>query len=796
MNIFNSFIEQNNVVWQEGLTEIDRSLDAISKEEKKVFQDLNELFCLTLSTQNPIQSIEGPFDKKLLLYKLSETFLNPPSHNAVALNILNLITTSKPREYRLVLNVWLGPYFDFKGTLLANRIVKLHLRSLHANEIFTLFSKNSSAFPNLHSLTLENSDLTFSEEQLKSLGKLKHLSKDYPHLKKITLIGPKITNEIVNQWIKAFKNNLTTLKLKNCAHKDLNDVLRFNLAEIPELGSVHFNECKNITHKMIRLIGKNCKKLTSLNLDNSPNISQKLISKIIQHTPSLHKLCLSNHQYITDDLLEGILKQSGKTLQALDISGCTQITDEAILKILNYCPNLTDLNLERCFKLTQKSIEALVKAPIKLTAIHFEELQDLTDEHVGIIGKRFGKELHTISIKYCYKITDKSANLLVDTCSNLKVICLFGSPLLTSKILHTLYSKFPDCISHFQKEAFKGNAVFECLLGSCYASGVGLTKDEKQAFHYVQKAANQNLGHAQRLLSIWYTTGTYVIKDEKEGLKWLEKAAKLGYAPAQTILGFHCLKEHKHVEAIEWFEMAAYQKIPDAQCALGTFYLKGMGMSLGKNEERGLALLKSAAPYSLLAQATLGVYFLSKNKEREGFEYLQKAIDQNFPPALLQLGLYYLDRKKEKEGLELLQKAADQDSPDALLILAEFYQKGILVIKEEKRALALLQRAADLGMAQAQFILGTSYDEGTWLKQDYQMAFYWVKKAADQNHPEALYFLSCYYNKGIGVKKNETEAQKFLQKAAEAGHPQAALVWMNLPDENGRSKMMNMHFGQ
>ena len=70
-----------------------------------------------------------------------------------------------------------------------------------------------------------------------------------------------------------------------------------------------------------------------------------------------------------------------------------------------------------------------------------------------------------------------------------------------------------------------------------FANGVGVEKNEKNAFSWMRKAAVNGHTTAQYNLGVMLYNGLGVDKDEEEALSWTEKAANQGDAEAQFQLG-------------------------------------------------------------------------------------------------------------------------------------------------------------------------------------------------------------------------------------------------------------------
>jgi TPR repeat protein len=76
--------------------------------------------------------------------------------------------------------------------------------------------------------------------------------------------------------------------------------------------------------------------------------------------------------------------------------------------------------------------------------------------------------------------------------------------------------------SWFRKAAEKGNANAQYDLGASYAEGLGVKKDDVEAAAWFRRAADQRMGFAQLNLGMMYAAGRGVPQDNIEALKWIE----------------------------------------------------------------------------------------------------------------------------------------------------------------------------------------------------------------------------------------------------------------------------------
>lgn len=100
-----------------------------------------------------------------------------------------------------------------------------------------------------------------------------------------------------------------------------------------------------------------------------------------------------------------------------------------------------------------------------------------------------------------------------------------------------------------------GHADAQHLLGLMYYMGRGVPRDDRQAFEWDYKAAQQGIPAAEYVIGAMYYTGRAVPQDQKLAVSWFRKAAEHGEPDAQYALG---LMARHHVAGMPENSVAAY----------------------------------------------------------------------------------------------------------------------------------------------------------------------------------------------------------------------------------------------
>jgi TPR repeat protein len=117
------------------------------------------------------------------------------------------------------------------------------------------------------------------------------------------------------------------------------------------------------------------------------------------------------------------------------------------------------------------------------------------------------------------------------------------------------FTRAKQFLARFAEE---GNVEAQHRMAIMYQNGLGLVKDDKQAFYWMKKAAEQGYAMAQHGLGFMYMHGECVDKDEAEAVKWFTKAAEQGLAGSAMTLGLMYEQgqgvEKDTAKAQEWYK--------------------------------------------------------------------------------------------------------------------------------------------------------------------------------------------------------------------------------------------------
>lgn len=92
----------------------------------------------------------------------------------------------------------------------------------------------------------------------------------------------------------------------------------------------------------------------------------------------------------------------------------------------------------------------------------------------------------------------------------------------------------------FQKQAIAGDVSAMYNVGVSYIKGKGVNQDKKEAYKWLEKAANGNHVKAQELMGAVYFLGDDIEQDYIKSLYWYKRAANQNSVGAQELVGSMC----------------------------------------------------------------------------------------------------------------------------------------------------------------------------------------------------------------------------------------------------------------
>ena len=236
--------------------------------------------------------------------------------------------------------------------------------------------------------------------------------------------------------------------------------------------------------------------------------------------------------------------------------------------------------------------------------------------------------------------------------------------------------------------AAAGDAGAQFQLGRANFRGEGMPKDEKKAFEWIEKSAEQGNTDAITSMGYFHFNGIVVKKSEAKALEWFRRGAAAGSAKSQLNLGLMLRQgkaiERNHEESLEWLDKAASSGDPDAVATVGQVYFLGDALMMPDREKAYPLVLKAAEAGNPACQNKMGIICRqglgpeARYKDREqAMLWFRRSAEQGDAKGQSNLahlmGVESPASENRQEALMWLYMAVDQGEPLADKTLKEIF---------------------------------------------------------------------------------------------------------------------------
>jgi hypothetical protein len=237
------------------------------------------------------------------------------------------------------------------------------------------------------------------------------------------------------------ENNVPSL-----LHIDINFVVA-NVGKI----SKDFTEPLDLPSNLIELIFR---KYLSCNA----YISEREVAYFFTQKAQFNTIDFSSSLYVTNSWINFL----PSTILSLDVSNCTNLTDEGLLKIVTILPNLTELKINECINISEKcwtcvsSLTRLQVFEASSTQLGDEALTALAQScsNMRVLNLSFTRVFKAISeIKHLTQLVDLDLDqtritpgAVIDLCKALKQLRRFKADIFDDLKFNSVYSHLPESL--------------------------------------------------------------------------------------------------------------------------------------------------------------------------------------------------------------------------------------------------------------------------------------------------------------------------------------------------------------
>ncbi|KAL7091872.1 hypothetical protein ACP275_12G130400 [Erythranthe tilingii] len=292
---------------------------------------------------------------------------------------------------------------------------------------------------------------------------------------------------------------LTTVSLKG-AYRLSDAGLNMLVSAAPSLKSIDISQCPMLTSDGICSLANSLQVvLRELYIDNCHGIDAMSILPALLKLENLEVLSLAGIQTVCDDFVSKLVSIHGCRMKELVLADCIELTDSSIKVIGDTCSKLRAIDLSNLCKLTDISIGHLANGCRAIQMLKFcrnafsDEaiaayldvrgalLNDLSlnniiqvSNHTALSLARNCRNLRSLDLSWCRNLTNEALGLVVDSCSSLEVLKLFGCTQVTNVFLDGHSNSEVKLIGLKMTPVFKHIDVPDFLLGPLRYSSVSV----------------------------------------------------------------------------------------------------------------------------------------------------------------------------------------------------------------------------------------------------------------------------------------------------------------------------------
>ncbi|XP_036328830.1 F-box/LRR-repeat protein 15 isoform X2 [Rhagoletis pomonella] len=159
------------------------------------------------------------------------------------------------------------------------------------------------------------------------------------------------------------------------------------LAENTRLRIVNLNECVNITPLALQPIIIECKELRILKLSKCQWLTTGAVDALTLHHSNLVEFDISHCTAIGERCLIIFFRKLNK-LNVLSLANTPSVTDQVLIQIANYCRALEHINLVGCAAISDYGIHAIATHCTQLRSLLVQRCPRVTERSLAPLRKR------------------------------------------------------------------------------------------------------------------------------------------------------------------------------------------------------------------------------------------------------------------------------------------------------------------------------------------------------------------------------------------------------------------------
>ncbi|XP_062196759.1 uncharacterized protein LOC133899728 [Phragmites australis] len=230
----------------------------------------------------------------------------------------------------------------------------------------------------------------------------------------------------------------------------------------PSLSSLNLCECSLLTSTGIEILANKLHSvLRELYIDDCLNVEAMMILPALQKIKHLEVLSMSGVQSVCDKFVNELIPVHGSNMRELAFAGCLKLTSSSVKTIAESCPQLSSLDLRNLNRLRDSALrnlrngcrlikilklqrntfsdeavsQYLEESGGCLTELMLNNVEKAGDLTALAIAGKCSAGLEVLDLSFCRELTNEALGLIVDSCSSLRILKLFGCTQITDFFL-------------------------------------------------------------------------------------------------------------------------------------------------------------------------------------------------------------------------------------------------------------------------------------------------------------------------------------------------------------------------
>ncbi|XP_068659009.1 uncharacterized protein [Aristolochia californica] len=202
-----------------------------------------------------------------------------------------------------------------------------------------------------------------------------------------------------------------------------------------KLGSVlkklYVDDCQGVDAMSCIPSLKRLKHLETFSVARVPNVCDKFVFELVSSCGlNIQELGLADCGNLTDTSLK-VTAEKCPGLHAVDLSNLQKLTDSSLRYIANSCREIQVLRI-RSNAFSDEACAAFLEASGgSLKELSLNSVKEVANHTAKAIASRCSSTLQILDLSFCRKLKDEALGLIVDACSSLRLLKLFGCTQVT-----------------------------------------------------------------------------------------------------------------------------------------------------------------------------------------------------------------------------------------------------------------------------------------------------------------------------------------------------------------------------